>query len=362
MPSTESVSHEGLILCSCQGREYKTRDIVDAALWRGDLETPWNQFLLRLEAEKRADESELDFEDDEVDAAAETFRYERDLITAEETEQWLGARNLTLDDFSNYFTRRYWGTKLADEVTVPETHYVSASGELRQLFAAELILSGELDWLTTQLIWRLAASRAEGQLDPTTTSSEETQFFERHGMDAAELPTWLSSLGRDPEWFGEIVAMESAYRQRCRSVLLPQAYKNELGSLRLPLTRFETEVIELESRDAAQEAKFCVTEDGMSMEEVAAEGRYPFRNVDFLLEDLTPDLQQLFTSVSPGELLDPMPRGDGFELCRVIKKTEPDAEDPAVQQRVEQRLLGRHFSELSSKYVERRLGAVIANE
>jgi hypothetical protein len=159
-----------------------------------------------------------------------------------------------------------------------------------------------------------------------------------------------------------MVAIESAYRQRCRSVLLPQAYKNEISLLRLPLTRFETEVIELESHDAAQEARFCVTEDGMSMEEVASEGRYPFRNVDFLLEDLPPDLQQLFTSVSPGELLSPMPRGDGFELCRVIKKTEPDTEDPAVQERVEQRLLNRHFSELSSKHVERRLGAVVANE
>ena len=43
-------------------------------------------------------------------------------------------------------------------------------------------------------------------------------------------------------------------------------------SLRLRLTRFEIERIELESRDAAKEALFCVREDGMSMEEVATEG------------------------------------------------------------------------------------------
>src|SRR5437868_9624161 len=127
--------------------------------------------------------------------------------------------------------------------------------------------------------------------------------------------------------------LEAAYRHRCQSVLVPQACKHELGSLRLPLTRFETEVVEVESRDAAQEALFCVTEDGMSMEEVATEGRYPYRRIDFLLEDLPADLQQLFLSVSPGELLDPMPRGDGFEVCRVIRKIEPDAEDAAVKQR-----------------------------
>ena len=362
MPSTESVSHQDLILCACGEREYKTRDIVDAALWRGDLEAAWDRFLMRLQAEKRADELELDFDDDVLDAAAEAFRYERDLITAEETEQWLAARSLNLDDFSDYFARQYWGTKLESEIEVPKTPYVTTPEDLRQLFAAELILSGELDWLTTQLMWRLAAARAETEPDAEKTSAVEKEFLERHQIDRAKLTNWLSGLGRDAAWFGEMVAMEAAYQRRCHSALLPTAYKHELSSLRLPLTRFETEVIELESRDAAREATFCVTEDGMSMEEVAAEGRYPYRQVNFLLEDLPPELQQMFTSVSAGELVDPMPRGDGFELCRVMRKIEPDAEDEAVKQRVEQRLLHRHFGDLSSKHVERRLGAIVASE
>ncbi|HJT81515.1 MAG TPA: hypothetical protein VJ719_09990, partial [Chthoniobacterales bacterium] len=144
--------------------------------------------------------------------------------------------------------------------------------------------------------------------------------------------------------------------------LVPAAYKNEISALRLPLTKFETEVIELESLDAAKEALFCVREDGMSMEEVAAEGRYPFRQVDFLLEDLPPDLQQILMSISAGELVDPMPHGDGFELCRVMKKTEPDPEDPTVKERVEQRLLERHFDDLAGKHVSRRLNAVVTSE
>jgi hypothetical protein len=362
MPSTESVSHEDLVLCACAARDYKTRDIIDAALWRGDLGQAWSTFLMRLEAEKRADEQELDFDDDELDAAAEAFRYERDLITAEETEQWLAARCLSVDEFSDYFSRRYWGTKLGDEISVTATSYVDAPASLRSLFATELILSGDLDWLTTQLMWRLAAGRSGIQIADAAIATEGENFLARQQLDGAELTGWLSRLGRDAEWHGEMQTLEAAYRHQRESVLLPQAYKHEISTLRLPLTRFETEVIEVESHDAAQEALFCVTEDGMSMEEVAAEGRYPFRQVIFLLEDLPPDLQQLFVSVSEGELLDPMPRGDGFEVCRVIKKIEPDPEDLAVQKRVEQRLLQRHFGELSSKYVERRLGAIISAE
>jgi len=360
MPSAESVSHEDLILCACKDREYKTRDVIDAGLWRGDLAQPWTVFLMRLESEKQADQSDMEMDEDVIDAAAEAFRYERDLITAEETEQWLAARGLTLDDFSDYFGRRYWGAKLQDEVTPPDTPYPSASEELRRLFAAELIFSGDIDVLTTRLTWRLAAACDEAQTDPEALAEEREQFLERQGIDAAGLDNWLEQLGRDAEWLSEMEAMESAFQRRVDAVLVPQAYKNEIVALRLPLTRFETEVIELESRDAAREAIFCVNEDGMSMEEVAAESRYPFRNVNFLLEDLPPELQQLFVSVSAGEVLQPMPRGDGFELCRVINKVEPDPEDEAVRDRVEQRLLDKHFTDLSAKYVERRLGAIIA--
>jgi hypothetical protein len=121
-------------------------------------------------------------------------------------------------------------------------------------------------------------------------------------------------------------------------------------------------VIELESHDAAQEALFCVREDGMSMEEVAIEGRYPYRRVDFLLEDIPSDVQQRFLSVSPGDVLEPAERGDGFELCRIVKKIEPQVDDPTVGLRIEQRLLDRHFSELASKYTQRRLGAFTSAE
>jgi hypothetical protein len=155
-----------------------------------------------------------------------------------------------------------------------------------------------------------------------------------------------------------MLAMEAAYRRRCKTLLVPEARQRELARLRLPLTRIETEVIELESRDAAQEALLCVREDGLSMEEVAIEGRYPYRRVDFVLEDIAIDAQQRFLSVSSGDILEPTARGDGFQLCRVISKIEPQTDDPNTKSRIDQRILDRHFSELISRYTQRRLGGV----
>src|SRR6266480_1159465 len=362
MAGTESVSQDDLIVCARGDQEFTARDTIDAALFRGELDSKWKEFLRCVESEKRADELDLELDDDAIATAAEAFRYEHDLITAEETEAFLANRGLTLDDFTDYFTRHYYASAIPEKVLPENIDYISASAELRQLFTAELILSGELERMTTELTWRLAARCAEKEVDSEALATEERSFLDRKKIAPTQLPNWLERLGRDLEWVNEMVAMEAAYRRRCDTLLVPQARKRELAMLRLPLTRFETELIELESRDAAQEALFCVREDGMSMEEVAIEGRYPYRRVDFLLEDIPADGQQRFLSVSAGDVLEPVARGDGFELCRIIEKIEPQPDDPIIKLRVDQRLVNRHFSELASKYTQRRLGALTSAE
>ncbi len=362
MADTESVSHDDLIVCTCESREYTPRDAIDAALFRGELDSKWAEFLRCVESEKRADELDLDLDDDAIATAAEAFRYEHDLITAEETEAFLANRGLTLDDFTDYFTRHYCAGAITEKVPSEDIDYISASSELCQVFMAEAILSGELDRMTTELMWRLAVRCAEKEVDSEALAAEERSFLDHNKIEPAQLSNWLERLGRDLEWFNEMVAMEAVYRRRCETVLVPQARQRELVMLRLPLTRFETEVIELESHDAAQEALFCVREDGMSMEEVAIEGRYPYRRVDFLFEDIPSDAQQRFLSVSAGDVLEPVARGDGFELCRIIEKIEPKPDDPSIKVHIDQRLLSRHFSELASKYTQRRLGALTSAE
>jgi hypothetical protein len=359
MANTESVSHDDLVVCACENQEYKARDAIEAAYFRGQLDSLWQEFLRRVAAEKQADQDDMELDDDAIDSAAEGFRYQHDLITAEETEQWLAARGLNLDDFSDYFARQYCGNALSD-VEPEMIDFAPAPPDLRNLFTADLILSGDMDEMTTQLSWRLAAAADKKSGDEEAIEAERKSFFERSGVAPAQLSQWLQQLGQDSSWFDRMLTMEAAYQRRRETLLTPQSRQREMNTLRLQLTRFETEVIELESRDAAQEALFCVREDGMSMEEVATEGRYPYRCVSFLQEDIPDDLQQKFLSVIPGEVLDPIPHGECFELHRIVKKIEPQADDPAVLERLENRILWRHFSELAGRHVEPRLRAVTA--
>ena len=351
-----SVSSHDLIVCACGKHRYPASDAIDAAIFRGELEAKWKEFLKAIEAEKRSDELDSDLDEAAITSAADAFRYEYDLITTEETEEWLANRGLNLDDFTDYFTRHYWANAFHKEMVPVDVEYQSASAKLRESFLTELILSGELDRMTTALMWRLAAHCAQNDPDPNAIAVAEQKFFDRNEIEPSQLTDWLESLKRDSEWFNTMLVIDAAYRTRRDTLLVPQARQRELAAVRLSLTRLEAEIIEFESRDAAKETLFCVREDGMSMEEVATEGRYPYRRSDFVLEDISLEAQQKFLCVSPGQVLKPIERGDGFELCRIEKKIEPRLEDPRVKSRIDQRLLDRHFSELVSKYVERRLG------
>ncbi len=278
MPETETdtVLIAQKVIFLCENRPVTGRDIVDAAIFRGELETEWKYLLRLLAAERRADEQNLEFDDDAIDTAAEQFRYQHDLITAEETEQWLAQRGLTLGEFSAYFVRNYWGNKW-DDVEAEPLDYFSAPNDTRKMLVDELLLSGELDRMAERFSRRISSKCEFGDApaDAAAIAAERAAFLERSGIGEEELPGWLEKVGRDREWLEEALAMEAIYRKSQGALLSQQARERQLSALRLPLTRFEVETIELDSLDAAREALLCAREDGMSMEEVAAEGRYP---------------------------------------------------------------------------------------
>ena len=343
------VAHDSRELFSVGAVSYTVRDVVDAAFFRGGLDAPWQEFLRAVESEKRATEQEREPNDEAIDAAVQAFRYDHDLITAEETERWLADRALTLSDFGDYFVRRFWRETI-DATPTEASDYHSAPTETRELFFADLMLSGQLARMAIALSWRVAAGAGEQPSpDLDRVSAARREFIGR--LKAISLTDWQVSAGRDEEWLNKMAGLEAHFRFYCERLLTPQARDRELVTLRLPLTVFEVELIEFDSHDAAREALLCVREDNMAMEEVATEGRYPFRREKLLLETIAPDLQQRFLSASAGDLMEPMQLEGGHRLCRITGKKEPDPQDPEVRSRVEQRILDRHFGELSSRLI-----------
>ena len=347
-PESQPVIDEGGAVFTCGANFYTDRDVIDAALFRGELDPVRAELLRCVECENQSGDAEMD--DATIDAAVEKFRYDHDLITAEEVEQWLEVRSLTMDDFGDYFARHYWGDNLKGKVATETTDYLSAPEEMRALLRAELILSGEFDRMATRLSWRVAGGQEVKE--DVDRANERTEFFKEAGINEKTLPTWLNGIGRDEQWLNEMLRLEAIHNRIRAQLLTPKNRQRELSGLRLSLTRLEVEMLEVESKDAASEASLCVKVDGLSMEEVAKEGRYPYRQQQLLVEDVEPELQQKFLSVPAGSVLEPIARGDGFQLCRVTKKVEPNADDPVVQERVDKRLLELHFAGLVSNHIQ----------
>lgn len=326
--------------------EVTIADAIDAACFRGELEPSWERVLALAGAS--ADEPD----ETALQERSEQFRLERDLFTAEETERWLEERGLTSDDFSEFFRRHSREPAAGVGAEPRKLEYVSSPDPLRDLLRVELLMSGDFDRMAMRFAGRIAAREAAGDAPAAEAiEAERVRFHQRTGTSDTTLGGWLEGLGRDERWFAEMLELEAVFRQRSDQLLTTEALEQAIKSRWLPLTRFVVELLEVESSDAAREAFLCLTRDRASMKEVAAEGRYPHRQIELICEELSGELRSKLFSAAPGEVLKPMERGDGFQLYRLVERIEPDLADEEIRLRVEWGILERDFSELATRHV-----------
>jgi hypothetical protein len=330
---------------------FTVADVLAVSWFLGELRTPWRQLLEALACQERAGALDLEADDGVLTEMSEEFRYERELLTVEEIERWLAARDLTEDDFNSYLVRRYWHAQPPEPVEAQEADYLEASPELRELLRAELLFSGKFDRLAQAASWRLAA-RPEGSNENAESVDEErARFFERTGLEEASLPAALKHLNRTADWFEECLQMEVCYRRVCDSLVTEEARARTLAVLRLPLTRINIQTLILRSKGAAQEAVLCLRENRLSPEELATECGTSWEGQELFLGDCEADTQRDLLSAAPGEVLAPRPCDDGFLIARIENKTEPDLRDDEIRGRIDRRLLESHFSEICSRNI-----------
>ena len=300
LPPTRN-ANEAIFACD-DGHVFTLSDVVVAAHFRGELQDSWRRLLARVAADEEAADRDFEADDDALQELSDSFRSDRDLITAEETESWLEKRGLTLEDFNDYFVREYWGGALGAKVEAEMIDYVDASDEQRELLTVELLLSGDFDRMATALSWRVAAHRAAvgGPIEGAAISAERVLFLKAAELDEEKLATWLHGVGRDAGWLEEMLALNAAYRRAQATLVTDELCRAELAARRIQFAQIDVETIELESRNAASEALLCVRNDGMSLAEVAAESSYPHHRATLLLEDLPANLHERVLCAAPG--------------------------------------------------------------
>lgn len=325
-----------------RGATYAVGEVMRAAAFRGELGAPLHHLRWGEACARAAEEEGLEADGEDVEQAVAAFRYDHDLISAEETEAWLEARGLDADILGAHFAREAWLRQMKARIEAPASPPGSIGAEELGALAAALLISGGFQPRATALVRRLATPRPAGAADVMAVAQERKFFAER---TAGDVGAWLSALGRGEVWLGEMLALEASYRAHCAAEITPEKLARALASARLPLTRLEVEQVEFDSRDAVREAELCVREDGLSLEQVAGESHYPFERRLQYAEDL-PEAQRdslLFARV--GALIEVDLEGGAFQLRRVVNRIEPQVDEPEVRRRLETRILEQGYAE-----------------
>lgn len=281
-------------------------------------------------AEARSDDDADGDLEEAVDSAAAEFRYDRELITADETEAWLAERGVTAADWLASIRREVLRSRFAD--LLPELRR-GDSPSRREIESAVRV-----DLSCTRLGQQLASVCAEHAAAAAVAGLPRDSVAPT--ALAGPLPAGLDieyAQGRLPliEWILQGVAR---FRQQA---ITEEAVGREVRQHKMEWVRLECRTVAFPDLVQAREAALCMREDHLDFDDVATSARREVAQARFYVEDLDQTLQPLLLSAMPGDIIGPTLIGESHTLFHVLSKTLPAESDPELRVRAAERLLTR---------------------
>lgn len=305
----------GQLVFSIGRQQYYWDDVILSARRWGDWADLEKELREGIACLKRLDEAEEEFDPEALESAANDFRYERDLLTAEEAEAWLNRWNLSADSWMEYLQRFILRRKWADQLVEIVARYRVTKKEIHSSLHAEAICSGHLARFARALAARASA-------------------YEK-ALEAG----WVRDEPKSAEAAGRIRLLEASYQRFCDHVVDAQGIKNQVDSHRLDWIRVGCRYVLFSQEQMAREAALCARDDGMRLDEVAANASIALQNATMYLDEVEPSLRDRFLSAEKGALVGPLNWDKAFGLFLVEDKIIPAVEDPEIKQRAQETLL-----------------------
>jgi hypothetical protein len=305
----------GQVVFSVGSEQYRWDDVILSARLRGEWDDLEKQLRDGLACLKRLDEEEEEIDPDELQAAANDFRYERDLVSAEEAEAWLDRRHLGVEEWMEYIQRALLRQKWAEQLAEISERFPVTTEEIRSHLRAEAICSGHLA--------RFARALAE-----------------RASAHARALESgWIEHQGQSAEAVRRIRMLEASYRCFCDHVVDPRGLKNQVDSHRLDWIRFDCRYVVFAQEQMAREAALCARDDGTPLDEIAASGGFALQGAVLYLDDIEPSLRDRFLAAERGALIGPLDWDNAYGIFSIMDKVMPTLDDPEIKRRARAALL-----------------------
>ena len=341
---------------SVAGRDYVWLDVFLAAMLRAawqPFETQLRESLACLaEARSRRELPPAS----RIEAAATAFRYDRNLLTTDETITWITRAGLTVDAWTDFLVGRLLRGDWTDRLASLLQRHGGSLAISDRAFSAEGIASGWFDQQALILAGRAAVSAMSADTTPDVIDLAHVRWTRR----AHE--AWLGVLdAADLGRLAHLARLDALFEVRKRASLTPQGVDEHVARHRVDWTRIDLERLVFDTVDAAREAACCVREDGLTLSDVAIQSRLQVRDSREFLDRLEPELRDVVLAARCGQVVGPVEIGSRYELASVVGKAPPDPADHLVRARAEEaiveQLVGKAVRSRVS-WVERPCGSV----
>ncbi len=329
-------------LFSVGQQTYELGDVIVAAIVRGD----WSALEARLRqglAGVRQVASGAAVAAADLEEAAREFRYSHDLLSVQDTEDWLERAGLTFEDWARFIERSAcWGTNVQGMDQAVRESSIDPD-EVRQNIYAEAVCSGDLDRFSLVLAGRAALHEcALEEGDGSLYDPGEADLAGALAACAAALgPSGLHGVPVDarPPRVAAMLRLESCFAKYPKRSVTAPAVRAQIDTHRVEWIRVDWQYLDLASEPIACEAALCVREDGASLAQVAATARVSLRQETVLLEDVDSAARAALLAARPGDLLGPLVVADRFRVAHLVAKGLPTEEDARVRQRAQEQLV-----------------------
>jgi hypothetical protein len=285
-------------LFSAHSRTATWQDLLICAAVTGALAPLHSRFASGQTARQAADAAGEELGEETLHGELTRLRYGLNLISADETGEWLAERELSLMDVQAYLERQHWAACAAGEEPVG----VGTPADLWE----EAALSGVLDQLLIDAAHRAVAAAAR----PAPAETRIAEARRRWDGAAQQLLAGLQPPAADVTyWLHADAALQQLRAEH------------------------------LHSRDAASELQMCITVDGETMAAAAARAGITADSGQLLLCDVDTALARSLRSAAVTDCVLADRNGSGATVYQVLDKVEPSLKIEAVRQRLEDRCL-----------------------
>jgi hypothetical protein len=340
----------GRTLFSVRNQEYSGRDVLFAAMIRNEWAPFENAVRIGIACAKASDEIEDDFEE-EIESAATKFRYEHNLVAADDLTCWLDEREIDVEEWLAYIHRSMlvstWSHRLDDILA----KYPVTDDEVAEILDCDAICSGALSRFSYTLAGRAAvylkqedpALLAEFQAE--ISNADETSAAHNAGGTPALLkqiqiqPGEIRHFDADQTEIQHLLQLEEFFLWFSTTSLTGEKIRNHIRSRSMDWTRFRFRRLSFTREDKAREAAWCVKEDGLDFDDIAKQAKTDVIEEVSYYDELDDLLKELFMVVQKGSLVGPIRFEDQFSLFSIADKTAPAEQDPEIIKKAQDDLL-----------------------